>query len=233
MPLQGYPDYTRLARSGGYQLYEKSGTVPYNTVLFQGYVGLWPYVNLITTSNSSTDHARIHFDYYTDATFSTQNGFRYAIRQGDGFANSQYANLSDWLRVFYDDHTGLVFPFAEFGLYANQGPANQFQLSSLDVPIQQYEASVPASTTVTLFPGHIQPGAGKFYWSSGSATFAYLISYYDYASDSYHTQHRFSNVGMPSEGVIDCPMLDTSYRIQITNSDGAAAHTMRMAWLSA
>lgn len=229
---EGYPDYARLSRSGGVQLYSATGIAPpYFTELFQGYVGLWPYVTLATTVGASADTALIDINYCSDSTFLVQIGFRRIIRAGGSFGVTQYANLSEWMQFYYSTISGMPIIFNELSLYGSDGYATQFNLTSLDVPIFQFNGSVAATTLVNETIQHIQPGPAKLYINTALTTWVINVQYFDYGTNTWLTLAVFNNTKNGTGGVFDMPMIDTPMRLQLDNTT-AAAGTFQVSWLS-
>lgn len=227
----GYPDYARLSNSGGFLLYSSDTGVPEFTTLYKGYIGSWPYLNLFTNCDNTTDFARVQILYSSDNTFSDIVGFRYAIRQSGSIASTQYANLTDWVHVFYDSISGNQFPFLEFSVYGTQGYAEQRQLASLDVPITRFSQIVPASTTVFGPIQHIQPGAADLQIQSAVATWSVTVNYYDYASAAFLSYASFTQGVAPTGGSFSVPMPDAPCQLQVNNGSAAAGRII-VGWAS-
>lgn len=219
----GYPDYQRLDRAGGYLLYGVNNvTPPFNTRLFAGYVGLWPYITVALSVGNGADTAQIVLSYYTDETFATQVGFRIVNRQSGQFSVTQYANLSEWLIVSYVSKSGNPVPFAEFAVYASVGTANQFQLVSMDVPVFQVNASVGIGATTTAIPQHVQPGPSVLSISTPSAAWFVEIAYYDYGSGTFILLTHIDQTIAAKGGVFAVAVPDTPIQVSIRNSDTVA-----------
>lgn len=228
----GYPDYARISDASGFSLYETNVTPPENTTLFQGYVGSWSYINFICSVNNTTDVAQVIFEWFSDNTFTTIVGFRYVIRAGASFANTQYANLTSWCRVYYVSNSGNPFPFTMFGLYATTGPADQFQLASMDVPIFRVVQSIAATTTVNFIPQHIQPGPAKIMMQTVGTNWTLNVSYLDFATNTYLLFMQYNSADYTGKVVEDLPMIDAPYRFSIDNLASSAV-TFVLAYLSA
>lgn len=227
----GYIDYARLSQEGGFQLYADSGSPPENTVLFKGYVGAWPYVNLFTDCNSSSDVCRIAIAYFSDSTFSTQVGWRYAVRTGGMFAATQYANLSSWVVLSYTTLSGNPFPFVELGLYATVAPAKQVGLSSTDVPIIGTNQTIAGPSTGSVTPGHIQPGDASLMLYTNATAWNANVQYYDYGTPGYLQIFHTDNVISAHGGVYDLPMLDAPHLINFANT-GSTSGQFVISWQS-
>lgn len=227
----GFPDYARLSQQGGYLLYGNSGNINQNQILFEGYVGTWPYVNMATNFGASTDFAQMNLVYFADETFNDVIGFRYAIRAGASFAMTQYANLTPWLRFYYESKSGLAMPFTNLALYASQGIANQWQLASMDVPILSLDQSIGANTTATVDINHIQPGPGNINMFTGAASWFININRYDWGSAGYVFDSTVNSAKYGQALSVDLPMIDAPYQFQIHNGD-SVAQTFEMSWKS-
>jgi len=232
MPTPGYPDYSRLSQQGASLLYGTNTTPPVNTILFQGYVGAWPYVDLFTLATASTDFAQIVMEYYTDSTFTENVAFRYAIRDQYALGATQYANLSPWLRFYYESTSGNNFPFNQLSLYATSGEASPQAMSSNDVPLVYFNGSIAANSSETLYPGHTHPGNALFSMYTNSATWYVEPQYYDYASSSWLTLTEIGGTGEAAGSITqEVPILDAPMRFVINNS-AAAADTFRVSVMS-
>lgn len=227
----GYPDYERLARSGGFLLYNASGNLPQLTTLWSGYVGNFPYLNIVINCNSSTDFIQVRTEYYSDSTLTTLVGFRYALRTGSNFSIVQYANISEWAKVSFASQSGNAFPFISFTVFGAQGPAGQIAVSSTDAPIIDNNALIPATTTQTFFNSHVQPGAATFMVQTAATAWNINISRYDWTTNSYLLRMQLSNAIAVQGGMFDLPMLDAPYKFDIHNSD-AAARAFLFMWQS-
>lgn len=231
MPGQGYPDYTRLSRSGGYLLYGIAGAPPRFTNLFRGYVGAFPYLTLVTSTDVSADFARIQMNWSPDSSFGSVVGFRYVIRGGSNLAITQYANVTDWLDIFYDTKSGNQFPFTEFSLYGSQAPATQSQLASLDVAIVSTNQPVAANGIATLNPLHIQPGNAQILVSPGNTTWFVNIFNYDYTSGAYILDGQLHSSWAGAGGSFSVPMLDAPYKIDL-HAGANASGNYNFSWKS-
>jgi len=228
----GYPDYTRLDRAGGYLLYgEVNVTPPYDTVLFQGYVGLWPYLNLAVNMASSTDYVRLEINWYSDDTYTNLVGFRRIVRGGAQFSVTQYANLSEWAQLFYVTQSGDPIEFAFLGLYAATDTADQIQLVSTDVPILQFDGVIDAGDSETIVPQHVQPGPTILTIWAEADEYYVTLAYYDWGTPGYLRLTDIDNTVASTGGVFTISMLDTPYQIIIHNND-ASNETFRVSLVS-
>lgn len=227
----GYPDYARLSEQGGFQLFGTSGNIANEHVLFSGWVGSWPYLNLFVDCNSSADACRIAIAYYTDSTFGTQAGFRYAIRNGASFSITQYANLSPWVIISVETESGNPFPFLEIAAYASIGVADQVSLSSLDVPIFGGIVNINAGITNVIDFDHIQPGNAVFTIQTQLTDWFVYIEYFDYGSDSWIRIYQIGPESAAGSFSFTWPMLDAPHRITAKNSS-ATNGSFVISWIS-
>lgn len=228
----GYPDYQRLSRSGGFLLYGQSNvTPPYDTALFQGYIGLWPYLNVALSIGASADTVEIVINYYSDDTFTHIVGFRNIIRQGGQFSATQYANLSEWCQVFYVTKSGNPILFASFAVYAASESANQIQLVSTDVPVFLFNAAIAASGSSNIVPQHVQPGPAVLSVNMDPTTWQMQIQYYDYGSGTFLLLTRMTNTSVPPGGVCTIGLPDAPINVLLNNED-SIVHFMRMSIVS-
>lgn len=220
---EGYPDYQRLARTGQYQLYFGANiTPPENTSLFQGYVGNFPFVNLFTDLASSTDFMQINLLWYPDSTFTTPIAFRRLNRGGSNFAITQYANLSDWLQLFYVTKSGNPMTFTDISMYGTQQPSDNRQLGSYDTALMSTNQTVAASTTVTIPLTKLASGTSLMNLFSGAVAWNANILYYDYGSNSFINYYSMDqNAFADAACHIQIPLLDTPMQFQFHNQDTA------------
>lgn len=219
----GYSDYTRVSNSGGFLLFSTSGNIANGTVLFQGYVGYWPYLNLFTDCNSSGDFCQIEIAYYSDATFSNPSGFRLAIRMGASFAATQYGNISPWVRISVNTISGSPFPFIFLSGYGTTGPSDQVSMSSLDVPIAGGVQSVPGAGTQIIEIGHIQPGDAIFQVQTASTSWYVFIEYFDYGSNAWIRLYQTGPKSAAGDENLEWPQLDAPMRITFGNQQATTA----------
>ncbi len=203
----------------------------YFTYLFSGYVGAWPYLIISADLAAGGDTARITINYYSDSTFNQLVGFKYVIRQGGAFSSTQYANLSEWCKIYYETKSGNPMTFTVLGIYGASSPANQMQLVSLDVPIYQLDQSVAAATSVTATPIHVQPGPGVLAVFTNAAVWFLTLAYFDYGANAFLRVLQIDNTVAAKGGVFQIAMLDTPMQIVIHNTD-ASAETFRVSLMS-
>lgn len=227
----GYPDYARLSNAGGYLLYRTNGSPPENTVLFQGYVGLWPYINMFTSMNASNDYCRIQLSYFADESFSELTGFRYATRTGASFAITQYGNISPWLRVSYITISGNPISFQEWSIYGTTGYSPQINMTSADVPIFTFNQNVATTATFSVSPLHIQPGDASLMLYTTSAKWHAELTYFDFGAASPNQLFHLDDTLSAPGGIWDMPMLDAPHTFLITNDD-TVTHQFVGAWTS-
>lgn len=219
---EGYPDYARLAQQGGSLLYANTGSIPENTVLFQGYVGPWPYINMFTDPHIGAENVTIVIQWFTDFTFTTQVGFRYAVRSQFSIAGTQYANLSPWLRIYYTTASGNPIAWDLFGVYGATGVADANELLSSDAPVLSGNPVIAANTTSSFFPEHQSYGPGKFNLTTTLATWHVNVFYLAANTYVYTFYWRMDNISNPGGGTIELPSLDTQFRFDIANGTAAA-----------
>lgn len=231
MTTPGYPDYARLSQQGGYELFATSSPIPSGVVQFQGFVGSWPYVNLHTNLNNSADAFQFVLVYFADNTFTTQVGFRIATRLGGSFASTQYANLSPWLQFYVVSHSGAAISPLAVGLYATTGSAEQRQLTSLDVPLLSDNPTIPATSTQTYTPQHIEPGPAVLNFSGPATSWFINIFYWDVTSAAWKLYAQFLSTWAGAGGNWPLPMIDAPVRIDVHNGD-AVARQVNITWLA-
>lgn len=220
----GYPDYTRLARAGNFEFYSQSNvTPPLSTRFAQTYVGNFPYVTMFTNMAASVDFAEMVIEWYSDATFTQLVGFRIAVRGGGSFAATQYANLSDYLLIFYNTKSGNPMTFSQISIYGTQSPAGQNALESTDVPIFLQSGHINATTLQTFQIQHISPGPARMNFSCGAASWFVNWQAYSYGAGAYQTIYQANSSAFTGKNFnIALPALDCPMQIQINNGDATS-----------
>ena len=228
----GYPDYQRLSLAGGYELYSATNkTITQNVVLFQGYVGTWPYLNIDLDVNGGTDHVQVFVSYFSDATFSNNVGFRYLTRAGNSFSSTQVANLSAWAQVGYHSKSGGNVNFNNFGVYATTGPVAGNNLQSQYKPVAYLNESVGAGSTAITDPSFVIPGPAVFSVSATGTTWYAELRYYDWDTDSILLITHIDQTIYAKGGVWTVGLPDAPVEIALHNGD-SADKTMRMSLVS-
>lgn len=221
---EGFPDYARLSLAGGTQLFSGTGTIPENAILFQGYVGPWPYLNLFADPTLGAENVTIVIEWFSDATFTTLTAFRYAVRNGQSISGTQYANMSPWVKVFYETASGLAVHWDILALFGATSIATPNQLLSSDAPIQQSNALIAANTALTFNPSHVTHGNAQITVETTLAT--WFINLFYTAANSYTStfHHRISSVQNAGGGSYCVPLLDAPYTITVKNTTAAAGN---------
>lgn len=220
----GYPDYQRLALEGGVQLYGTNGIPPQNAVLFEGYVGNWPYTSVFTLMGAGSDSFQFHMGYFTDSTFSTIVAEHVFARVSGSFAASQYGNLSDWLKFYYLSNSGLAASASNISVFGVSGWQSNYQMASNDVPLFLFNGSVAANTVSNQSVQHICPSNATFFWHTTLATWTINIQVWDYGSNSFKIFAVVDSTVFKGEGSISVPMIDAPYQIQLDNQTAAAGN---------
>lgn len=219
---EGYPDYARLSQAGGFQLFASSGALPANTVLFEGYVGSWPYVNMFCDPTLGGEPTTVQLQWFSDSTFSTPVGFRNAVRTATNFSATQYSNLSPWLQLSFTNASGNPVSFDALSLYGTTAPATANQLLSADACIQQANSSLGAGATGTYNPQHVCFGPAILAVETPLATWFMRLQSLDASTWALKFQYRFSNLNMGGGGSVQVSLLDSPYQIDTHNTTGAA-----------
>lgn len=228
----GYPDYARLSQQGGTELYAANNiTPPENTILFKGYVGSWPYVNLITNIPATAEVASFKVQYFTDATFSTLVGQHRCTRTSLNFGYTQYANMSPFMTFFYVTLSGNPIPISQLNLYATTEQGNPQSLADVSEGILAGVESISASTTSTHFAALINPGSTIFQLQTAAVNWFVNISYLSFDQNGYLLIKQFNSSKYVSDVQETFPMLDAPYKVQVTNND-AAAKSFVYGWAS-
>lgn len=222
MANTGYPDYQRKVDSGSSLLFNGSGALAEFTVLFSGNVALYPYLILVLNCANSTDFIRVFIDWATDSTFNTIVGRQQLTRQGNNFSVTQYANLSQWMRIYYSSKSGAAFTFNQFTLFACQGRAGQLEISQNDTPSFNFEQSINASSTFTFNPIKVQPGPRKYLQQTAGVSWFTNFYYYDFNIGAYTLYYQINSATYGGDVNIDLPGIEAPDQIQVHNSDTTA-----------
>lgn len=219
---EGYPDYARLSQAGGFLLFNESGALPENTVLFQGYVGSWPYINMFCTPAPGSEPVTLQIQWFSDSTFTTSIGFRLAVRNSLSLSATQYSNLSPWLQVSYSNASHNPTSFNAWSIYGTTALATANQLLSADACIQQANSQIGAGATVSYTPQHVSFGPAVLTVETPLATWFMRLFSLDAATWTNKFQYRFSNLNMGGGNSVTVSLLDTPYFIDTTNTTGAS-----------
>jgi len=222
MTTPGYPDYTRLSRTGGVELGAASGNISNLQQIYKGYVGNFAYTAVTINTNVSADTTSVDLTWFSDSTFTQVIGFRRLIRNGSQFSETQYVNLSDWMIFQVETLSGSPMPFLWISAYGCQGPGDQISLVSTDVPILATTISVPATSTTQLVTTHVQPGDALFTLQTVAVSWFVNINYFDWGSAAYKLLRQYNSTTYVADINQDLPMLDAPYRIDVHNGDAAA-----------
>jgi hypothetical protein len=229
MPASGYPDYTRLTRSGGIELGAATGNITNLQQIFKGYVGNFSYVALTTNVDVSADFASVDLIWYSDSTFTTSVGLRRCLRTGSQFAETQYVNLSDWLLVQVETKSGAAMPFIWISAYGCQSAGDQYALTSNDVPLLGQTSSIAAATTISVTPQHVTPGSAFFTLQTVAASWFVNVNYYNWNTGAYTLLRQYNSTTYIVNIGERLSCLDTPYRFDVHNGD-AAAKSFVLGW---
>lgn len=223
MTTPGFPDYARLSQTGNRQLCFFFGVNFTNgQILFQGYVGSWPYTDVFMDLGATADSLRVEMIYYSDKTMSVVVGFRFAIRQSGQFSSVCYGNVSDWMKIQVHTQSGNPIAIQVFGAYATQGYSPGMSVDSLDVPLMFIHVTIPAATTSEFGMIHVHPGPARFLVNSAATSWQIKFRYYDYNTNSIQTMYQSQVFGVPTSDDLDFPLLDAPCFVDIVNNDAAA-----------
>jgi hypothetical protein len=222
MTTPGYADYARLSQAGGTELAFAIGLVKENFIMFKGYVGAYPYVNLFLDMSTGYQPMQMLLEWYSDATFTNIVGFRFVNRVAGNLSATQYANLSPWLRVYYVTPDGSEVSFATFGLYGATAPALNNQLISNDVPLSSGAPTIAAGAIENYPAIHVQPGDAQLIVTTAASAYFFVIQYWNYSDNQYDTMYQFDQPTMGAGGSFNTPMIDAPINIRIHNEDAAA-----------
>lgn len=231
MTTPGYPDYTRLSRSGGVELASATGNLTNLQQIFNGYVGNFSHVAVTILLNASTDFTSVDLIWYSDNTFTQVVGFRRLIRTGGQFSETLSVNQSDWLRLQVETKSGAAMSFQFLSIYGCQAVGDQFMLASMDVPLIGQTTSVPAASTVNVVPAHVQPGPAFFTLQTVAASWFVNVNYYDWNAGAFTLYRQFNSAAYVNNIGETFSCLDTPQQFQIHNSD-AAAKVFVVGWFS-
>lgn len=218
----GYPDYTRLQTTGGYELASVAGPITDAQVIFQGFVGSWPYLNIYTPAALSADEYQLIIGFFADSTQHTPVGTVLATRYTSAYALAQYAVLGPWVNIQVVTASGSALDIGVIGVYGTYGNAGAARLHGGPYPILNYNATLAASTGTTQQAGYIMPGPAKInIWTAAASWYVYLGAY-DYSAGNYPAVWRIDNTIAAHGGTFDLPMLDTPHLLTVHNGDTSA-----------
>lgn len=226
----GYPDYTRLSRGGNVLLAGQGGNLVADSVLFAGYVGNFPYTTLYVNVGVVSNFADFSLIYYTDSTYTQAVGEHDSIRGSGTISACQYANLSEWMRVFIFTNNGSPYDVLWFALYGTSGYASGVLLDAANVPLIVENVTIPASTTNFYYLTRIRPGPASLFFFPAGNGYVLSVQYYDYSTGLWITTHLFDNVTFPPGFNMDIPMLDAPMRLSVDNTM-TSAQQFTFSWL--
>lgn len=219
-PNQGYPDFARVNLAAGFLLY--GAQVPYTTpkTVFQGYVGIYPYIDFWWSKFLGTDEYLVQFIWFADSTFSTSVASQLTVRDSNSQGAAQYAVLGPWLQINIQPNVGGDNNPAIVAIYGTTGRAPAGIQVSDDVPFFQYNTT-QAAGTVTTPTKTIIPGPAILSYFSGAGTFSFSILSLNRNSFTY-TEYWTIQQAQPASGSLLVALPDSPTKIQIFNGGAGA-----------
>ena len=218
----GYNDYQRISYAGGYLLgYNAAPITGAGTVIFQGNVSAWPYINVFWNCVSGTDFYQVQVIYFTDNTFTTQVAQNTFNRSGNMVAWRQLVTLSPWALIQIIPKVGTSNASVEFAAYGTTQTSSPGKLAARGGPAySRYRMSMGAASTfseqfITTCPGL---NYVTLDWEA-SNNWDMHFDYYDFGSGAYksymHWQH--SSFGNALNTQMSFP--DTPIQVFYRNDD--------------
>lgn len=223
MTQPGYIDYTRTSLATGFLLAGTSEPIEAGTVVFEGYVGAWPFINAFWNAVGGTDHYSIQLLYYSDNTFSVQVAQQISIRTGNIIGYRQYAVLSPWLQIVIMPATGGSATSIEFAFFGTTQKALATQLGSLDTQFYEQTTSIAAGGTLTTQILKIFPGRAIVTWFTGATAWTMIVQRYDMGSAAFQPFWEIGSGGVANDGQLELAMPDAPLQVVLHNSSSGTS----------
>lgn len=218
----GYPDYARLSQAGGSELATVTGAVTSGQVIFQGFVGSWPFLYLANSSFTPNDNVLITITYYSDATFGTMASSQ-GITRSQGMATiTVRAVLGPWCKITVTTASGAPVTFGQVTIYGSYARSSGPDLHSGNEVAFQTSASVAGGATSTFNVAVTPKGSAVFMLYSPAGLWAAQFFYYSWAAAAVVEVMQLDNSVAAHGGVWTIPFIDAPYSIHLTNRATAA-----------
>lgn len=227
---QGYPDFQRVSRYGGYELASAAGTYADGSTVWSGFAGSWPYLFLIIATHTGSPYVQLAVDYYADAAFLTFTGRQYVVRGPNQATSSQYAVLGPWCKIVVSTSTTGTVQFNTFNVYGTYGGAGAGRIAGAATPLYASASSVSAAGTRSDLVTPVSTGAAVLSVFSASALWTVAVKYYDFASAGFVTYWEANYNLDATGGTWRVPALDAPLRVDTVNA-ATGAHTIGVYWI--
>jgi hypothetical protein len=222
MTEPGYIDYARTSLATGFLL--AGGAQPFNagdTILFQGYIGPFPYINFFWNAIGGASHQQVKIFFFSDNTFATSVAFSISVRTTNIIGYRQFAAISPWvqIRVTSDANDATV---AEYAFYGTTQKATSAKLGSLDAIFLETFPTVAANNVATLGPNKVYPGLCSVSVFTKVATAQFDLQRWDYSSASWQTFWLTSLLAVNASATLQLGLPDAPIQIELHNLTGAA-----------
>lgn len=218
----GYPDYARLSQAGGSELATITGAVTSGQVIFEGYVGSWPYIYLANSTFTPTDNVLITITYYSDSTYTTQASSQGITRSQLMQTITVRAVLGPWAKITVTTASGNAVTFSQITIYGSYARSTGPDLHSGNEVAFQTSASIGAGTTSTFNIAVTPKGSAVFMLYSPAGLWAAQFYYYSWAAAAVIEIMQLDNSIAAHGGIWTIPVIDAPYSVHITNRATAA-----------
>jgi hypothetical protein len=218
----GYPDYARVPLAAGYLIGSGNATYSGNTLIVQKYVGIWQYVNFFWAGGGGNRHYTITFQYYSDATYSTQIALKSCVRDDLSLGYTQVPVLSPYLVCFIEADTGSPTTAATWAMYGTSGYATAADLAGVSTQYCEQLLSVGANSTNFFETSIVVPGPVSWSFNSGPASGTFQLQRYDIGSASWLTFWRMNILTANGTDHETVNMPDATVRVGLSNNTAAA-----------
>lgn len=218
----GYPDYERISTQSGNLLASGSQVFSTTKIVFQGYVGNWPYLNLFFNGGGGTGFYNVAWVYYLDDTFSQIVAEASSARGDLTTSYVQKTPLSPWLVIFIEPAPYNGGAAAQYALYGTTGKGDSSKLGVAAGPLFEQQQSIGANS-LTFFPAVIvQPCLATMSLCAQVATSGFLIQRYDISSQAFVT--CFFIIGTVNDYSVVTPIMlpDAPIQVGLQNRTAAA-----------
>jgi hypothetical protein len=157
-PLPGYPDYARVSLTSGYLLAGGNNDISAGTIVFQGYVGNWSYINEYFQNTVAGNYYTININYYTDSTFTVPIAQQVSVRGNQTLAYRQHGVLSPWVAINVTPNGAHSLDTVYRSFYGSNQRATSGQLGSLDVSGIHDDVILSPGGEITAYDAHVMAG---------------------------------------------------------------------------
>lgn len=222
MKQAGFPDYARLTTQGGYELANVTGNVASGGTVFSGFVGIWAYLDILTTGFASPNFARYTITYYTDNSYTTQVGVIGFTRHHSQSSQCQYAVLGPWCKITVTTNDGTALTSTIINIYGTQGTAGRIRLGGSDGQLFSMSQSFPAGLNGPYLLGTCAPGPAYLAIHSLATSYFVELESYSFTGGTYNVFLTISNDFAPKGGIWQFALPDSPVEVLINNGQTTA-----------